>query len=130
MGLTLAMSGTGAISTTGACIGGLVGMGLMLPGYRFGGTGAGDVKLMGALGTLLGPAGTVIAFLTSAIAGGVLAVWHAWMRRRLGATLAPTGRRAAAPRTSRTESDMDAPATRFAYAPALAAGAIAAVLWQ
>jgi prepilin peptidase CpaA len=130
IGLSLAMSGAGATGMTGACMGGLVGLTLMLPGYRFGGTGAGDVKLMGALGTLLGPAATVIAFLASAIAGGVLAVGHAWSRRRLGATVGRTARLVAAPRITSGEIDRDTAATRFAYGPALAAGAIAAVLWR
>jgi prepilin peptidase CpaA len=36
--------------------------------------GAGDVKLMGALGALLGPKGVFAAFLCSAIADGVYAL--------------------------------------------------------
>ena len=55
----------------------------MLPGRLFGATGGGDVKLMAALGTLLGPPQIVVAFVVGAIAGGVLAVGHAW--RRAGA---------------------------------------------
>lgn len=127
-GLVLAGLGVGTHGIAAALAGGLLGLALMLPGHLLGGTGAGDVKLMGALGTLLGPAGALIAFLASAIAGGVLAVGHAWHRRRLGTTLARTARLATAPVTAKTAIDRDAPRTRFAYGPALAAGALAAVL--
>jgi Flp pilus assembly protein protease CpaA len=85
---------------------------------------------MGALGTLLGPAATLTAFLASAIAGGVLAVGHAWRRRRLGTTIARTARLATAPSGTKVQIDLDAPATRFAYGPALAVGAVAAVMWR
>jgi len=129
-GLALAVTGAGSTGIVAALAGGALGLGLMLPGHLLGGTGAGDVKLMGALGTLLGPAATLTAFLASAIAGGVLAVGHAWRRRRLGATIARTARLATAPSGTKAQIDLDAPATRFAYGPALAVGAVAAVLWQ
>ena len=56
-----------------AAIGGVLGFVMMLPGHVLGGTGAGDVKLVAALGTLLGPAGVFMAVLYGAVAGGVLA---------------------------------------------------------
>jgi prepilin peptidase CpaA len=36
--------------------------------------GAGDVKLMGAVGVLLGPKGVFVAFLCTALIGGIYAV--------------------------------------------------------
>jgi prepilin peptidase CpaA len=51
-----------------------LGMALLLPFYAAGGMGAGDVKLMGAVGALLGPKGVFIAFIFSALAGGVYAL--------------------------------------------------------
>ena len=45
---------------------------LWLPIYALGGLGAGDVKLMAAIGACLGPAGAVWASLYAAIAGGAL----------------------------------------------------------
>jgi len=127
-GLLLAAGG-GMTALTAALIGGAAGLALMTPGYLLGGTGAGDVKLMAALGTLLGPAATVWAFLLTAIAGGALAVAHAVRRRRLGITMARAAKLAAAPVTTKVEIDADAPKTRFAYGPAVAVGAITAALW-
>ena len=88
-----------------AIIGGLIGLALMLPGYLFGATGGGDVKLLAAFGTLLGPRDTLTAFLAMALAGGVLAL----------IVIAHRGRAALVNRT-------------FAYAPAVAIGALAAAL--
>jgi prepilin peptidase CpaA len=106
-GVGLAATGAGRVSVASAIGGLVIGILLMLPGHIFGGTGAGDVKLLGALGTLLGPGDTVNAFLAMAIAGGVLAIAIAAYRWRVG-------------RADR----------RFAYAPAIAIGAcVAAVGW-
>ena len=52
----------------------MIGMALMMPGHLLGATGAGDVKLMGAIGAIVGPGMVVSAFLFTAVAGGVLAV--------------------------------------------------------
>ena len=81
-GLGLAAFGLTGHSIAGAACGAAVGFALMLPGHLLGGTGAGDVKLLAALGTWLGPGGVLMAFLYSAIAGGVLAAAHAASRRR------------------------------------------------
>ncbi len=45
---------------------------LILP-YLMGGMGAGDAKLMGAVGAILGAKGVFVAFLFTAIAGGIYA---------------------------------------------------------
>jgi len=51
-----------------------VGMACYLPFYLMGGTGAGDVKLMGAVGAFLGPKGVFYAFIYSTLVGGIYAV--------------------------------------------------------
>lgn len=127
-GFVLASQGWTGQTMVGAALGGALGFVLMLPGHLFGGTGAGDVKLLAALGTLLGPAGVVMAFLYGAIAGGLLALAHAWRRGRLGTTLDRTARLAAARPGVKQEIDRGAEASRFAYGPALAAGAVLAAL--
>jgi len=52
----------------------LLGIFLLIFFYLAGGMGAGDVKLMGAVGALLGPKGVFIAFLFTALAGGIYAI--------------------------------------------------------
>ncbi len=81
-----------------------VGIGVIALGifYFMGGTGAGDVKLMGVVGGFLGPKGAFVAFLFSSIVGGIyslmLMVLHGYLKQaavRYGAivkTLALTRR--------------------------------------
>ncbi len=53
-------------------IGGLfLGLALLIVFYLVGGMGAGDVKLMAAVGSLLGPQGVFHAFLGTALIGGI-----------------------------------------------------------
>jgi len=129
-GLGLAVFGLGGISVGAAVLGCVVGLVLMLPGHALGATGGGDVKLMAAVGSLLGPLVVVNAVLFTAVAGGVLAVTVAIQRRRLGTTLAGTGRMIAVPTDVKREVAAGTPASRFAYGPAIAAGSILAALWQ
>ena len=101
VGLALAASGFGRVDVASSLGGALAGLAFMLPGYLFGRTGAGDVKLLAAFGTLLGPSATLAAFVATAIAGGLLALAvTAWRLRR-----------------QHTLGDR-----YFAYAPAIAAG--------
>jgi prepilin peptidase CpaA len=128
VGLSMAATDTSNVSLTGALAGFVVGFMLMLPGHIVGATGAGDVKLMAALGTLLGPAGIVTAFLYTALAGGLLAVLVAMWRRRLGASV---GRLAALVRSGGDNvHDIEGTSVnnRFAYAPAIAVGTLAVAL--
>jgi prepilin peptidase CpaA len=129
-GLGLAALGWGSVSVGAAVVGCVVGLVLMLPGHLLGATGAGDVKLMAAVGSLLGPVLVVNAVLFTAIAGGVLAVTVAIQRRRLGLTLAGTGRMIAAPSDIKGEIASGVPAGRFAYGPAVAVGSLLAGLLQ
>ena len=64
---------TGGASGVGAGVGGwAIAMLLWLPIYALGGMGAGDVKLMAAVGMWIGPAGALHAALYAAIAGAIL----------------------------------------------------------
>jgi prepilin peptidase CpaA len=58
-----------------------VGIGLLLIPYLMGGMGAGDVKLMGAVGSFLGAKATFEAFLLVALLGGIYSVALILIRR-------------------------------------------------
>jgi prepilin peptidase CpaA len=100
----------------------------MLPGHMIGATGAGDVKLMAAVGAVIGVHVIVKAFLFTALVGGVLAIAVALRRRRLGATLSGTTRLIASPAGARQEIQGATKASRFAYGPAIALGSLMAAL--
>jgi prepilin peptidase CpaA len=51
----------------------MLGILLLIIPYLMGGMGAGDAKLMGAVGALLGPKGIFVAFLLTALIGGFYA---------------------------------------------------------
>jgi prepilin peptidase CpaA len=126
LGITMAMTHLDGVGVAGAFEGLLVGLLLMLPGHVIGRTGAGDVKLLAALGTLLGPRSIVMAFLYTAIAGGGIAVVVAMRRRRLRETLEGTATLVCT--GGANAGDLEKPSTnnRFAYAPAIAVGTVIA----
>jgi prepilin peptidase CpaA len=127
-GLTLAAFGVSGVTLARAFLGMLLGLALMLPGHVIGATGAGDVKLFAASGTLLGPSAVIAAFIFTLVAGGLLAIAAALYRRRLAATLE---RALVLVRTAGANAaDIEGHSinNRFAYAPAIALGTIAAAL--
>ena len=127
-GVLLAAYGVSGISVGTSFAGLLVGFALMLPGYLIGGTGAGDVKLFAALGTLLGPAPIALAFLYTLLAGGALALLVAVRRRRLRRTLDGTARLIASAPAAAAAIESPLENNRFAYAPAIAVGTMLAAL--
>ena len=128
-GLALSMIGFNSVTVTSALAGLAFGFLMMLPGHVFGATGAGDVKLFAAAGTLLGSGRIVTAFLFVAIAGGVLAVAIAFRRGRLGRTMGMTARLLGRPNELKTAIESPAEHNRFSYGPAIAIGCVAAMLW-
>jgi prepilin peptidase CpaA len=128
VGVGLSASGVTGHSVLAAVVGLMFALVLMLPGHLFGATGAGDVKLFAALGTLLGPASILKAFLYTAIAGGLLAAAIAMRRRRLAATV--QGVAALVTTGGGNAAELEAPErpNRFAYAPAIAVGTLLAAL--
>ena len=128
IGVGLSAAGVSGVPLWASMLGFVIGLALMMPGHVLGATGAGDVKLMAAVGAIVGPAMVVTAFLFTAIAGGVLAVLVAVRRRRLSATLAGTGRLVAGSSDTRELLRTAPKASRFAYGPAIAVGSILAAL--
>lgn len=74
LGLLLHTLGNGWAGLVFSGAGLLVGVGVMLIPFLYGQMGAGDVKLMGALGSLLGGYEILNVFLYTTIAGGFLAL--------------------------------------------------------
>jgi prepilin peptidase CpaA len=70
-----------------ALVGGLIGGGAFLVFFLLHAMGAGDVKLIAAIGCLVGPASAIKIVLASAIAGGIFAVIYALWQGRLRAVL-------------------------------------------
>ena len=126
-GLMLAAAGRGPLSMTQALMGFLVGLALMLPGHVIGATGAGDVKLFAALGSFLGPKGIAVAFMYTALAGGALAVLVALQRSLLRVTFERVSTLLRTGGANVAEIERSA-VNRFAYAPAIALGSLAAAL--
>jgi len=128
LGVVLAAGAWGRVSIPGALLGFVVGLLLMLPGHLIGATGAGDVKLFAAFGTLVGPQTIVVAFLYTAIAGGLLAVVIAHRRRRLLDTVERTATLVRTKGANVGDIEHKSVDNRFAYAPAIAAGTLIAAL--
>ncbi|MGQ0592868.1 MAG: A24 family peptidase [Gammaproteobacteria bacterium] len=110
------------------------GLALFVPFYIRGAMGAGDVKLMAAVGAFLGPSATLVAAALTLIVGGVMAVaillrhrGFGQLARRYLATLnflVVTGTlNHAGPRGG------EAAARRFPYALAIGLGTLWAILW-
>jgi prepilin peptidase CpaA len=112
-----------------------VGLALFLPMFLLGGMGAGDVKLLGAVGAWLGPMGALWTGFMSVMAGGLLALVVAVKTRYLRRALQNLWGlllfwRAAGiqPLPSLTLESSKGP--RVAYGLAIAAGTLATVLWK
>lgn len=80
-GLALGFISNGWKGLLMAELGLITGLGLLLLPYIYGGMGAGDVKLMAAVGALVSFPDIILVFLYTAIFGGVLAMFAALRRR-------------------------------------------------
>jgi prepilin peptidase CpaA len=117
-----------ASSLTGWCVATLI----WLPVYALGGMGAGDVKLIAAIGAWLGPVDILHAALYAALAGAAMAVALAVIRRRTRQTysnvrLLLTHWRVAGftPHSEITLENTNSP--RLAYAVPILAGTVVAI---
>ncbi len=95
------------LSAVGACVGGLL---LLVPVLR-GRIGGGDLKFQTAIGALMGPLFAAVAFVIASALGAVIGLGYAaWLI------------------SVRRKSLKDALAGKFAYGPALAGGAVGALV--
>ncbi|MCU1383292.1 MAG: hypothetical protein JWL71_1989 [Acidobacteria bacterium] len=128
IGIVLAVTGLSGVSVGAAAAGLGVGLALMLPGFLFGATGAGDVKLFAAMGALVGPSHILRGFFFTVVAGGVLAIAVAAKRGRLRQTLDRTAVLVATGGLNAAAIEAPVENNRFAYAPAIAIGVTLATL--
>ncbi|MFW3613993.1 A24 family peptidase [Billgrantia antri] len=138
VGILLQGWAAGAGGVLAAIYGLLVGLAILMPGYLMGFTGAGDVKLMAAIGTFLGPLGVLQAGLASIAVGGIIALLFAisalfnrtamspWSRYGLMLkTLAITGKPIyIAPKEGEVMG------RKFPFAVSIAIGTTGWMLWQ
>ena len=143
--ITLVATATGVLSHL--YLGGLQGAGLslggfglglifLLPFYLLGGMGAGDVKMMGAIGAFVGPYATLLAVGVALIFGalgglGLLLISVLSSRRSPASDTAGNvldGSVTAADGVFHTSAFRQTLKTRFPYALAIAAGGIAALI--
>ena len=112
----------------------VLGIAIFLPLYLVGGVAAGDVKLLGVVGSFLGPSGAVIAGLATMMVGAVFGIAViAW--RIIRPELEFRAMQTPGPPDGSTHVSADLTLSRsqerftyIAYAPAIAAGTVAA-LW-
>jgi prepilin peptidase CpaA len=135
-GFSLALWSGGLSALSTSLLGFLTGLLLFIPGFLLRMTGGGDVKLMAALGSLLGPSLTLYAFVLYAVTGMVWALvysLYAWATK--GASL-PFSRHWGMLRTFLHTGQVayvapksgEAIGHRVPMAPVIAFGAIAAPL--
>jgi prepilin peptidase CpaA len=115
-----------------SALGALLAFGVFVSLYCLRAMGAGDVKLMAAIGALTGPAGWLLVFLATALAGGLLAVGTMIRNGRVQQTLWNTFFiinelvRLRAPFVRRRDLDVkSAHALNVPYGLAIAAGTLA-----
>lgn len=129
-GVALAISGISDVTVMSSLAGLAFGLLIMLPGHIIGATGAGDVKLFAAAGTLLGSERVLAAFLSMAIAGGVLALIVACRRGRLARTARHMAGLIGRPAAMKAEIEAPVEHNRFPYGPAIAVGCVIAMVWR
>jgi prepilin peptidase CpaA len=116
----------GLLTALGACL--LVG-GIVMVFYAVRAMGAGDLKLLAALGSIVGPHYAINILLATGIAGGGLALMYAVYHGRLRTTLTNVGSvfrfHAWAGLQAHPELNLDNPAAiRLPYGLAIAAGTL------
>ncbi|MHB0869175.1 MAG: A24 family peptidase [Chloroflexota bacterium] len=111
----------------------LLGAGLLFAFFALGAMGAGDVKLLAAVGAIEGPAFVFNAFILTGIAGGVVAILVVLKRRRVGylaASIATQFQSLIYTGGILRPKDGKSSPLRFPYGLAIAAGSVAALFWR
>jgi len=134
LGIALHTGVSGISGFATGLVGAAVGIGIFLPFYLHRGMGAGDVKLMGAVGAFLGPHNALLATGLSLLAGGLLGIIILVLRGGLKALAVRyfatfkcfllTGKISHQP-----PETGEVAATKFPYAAAIGIGTVVALWW-
>jgi prepilin peptidase CpaA len=111
-----------------------LGLALLIVFYLAGGMGAGDVKLMGAVGALLGPKDVFTVFFFSAIVGGIYAIILLLVHFRVKETAMRLGGMLSGLRFgtgfAASSSEPNGKTVALNYGVAIATGVFLSVLWN
>jgi prepilin peptidase CpaA len=137
LGLLVFLEAEGVLGLVPWLAGLVLGLAIMLPGYVLRSTGAGDVKLMGGVGALLGPQGVLLAFVLSIFVGAVIGIGHALVAWWTKGAISPFKRYGRMLRhaitTGRPSYEPPGPnevmGQRFAFAVPIAIGSTVAAVW-
>jgi prepilin peptidase CpaA len=113
--------------------GAVIGVGVLLGPFALGGIGGGDVKMMGAVGALLGPLSVLHALAVGLMLGGIVMILHlvglGRLREKLASTASMlTGAWSAKSLVPLRLSDEDAAAVTLPYSVPLGLGTVAVLL--
>lgn len=129
LGLGLMLLSSGFEGLARAAGGALVGGAILVPFYLLRGMSAGDVKLMGAAGSFLGPSGAALAAALSLVAGCLLAIaLLGWQAMASATRLQTSPERDLTGGAALVAQVTAARKQRFPYAGAIGAGVVA-TLW-
>jgi len=123
------------ISGLGVSLGGLLAAAaVLLPAFAAGGIGAGDVKMMGAIGALLGPQLALAGLGLGMIFGGLIMLVHLARRGRLQEKLGSTWAMVASAALARSVEPLRAPAAdanavALPYSVPLGLGTVAVLIF-
>jgi prepilin peptidase CpaA len=128
----LLSSPVGPVGVRMAFFGGLVGLGLLLPLYLLRAFGAGDIKLMAALGSFFGPTEIINLALSILVTGGVFAMLRLiWIDKTQLALAHIAGLVSSV--TNSNAQRLDPPTQsieRMPFVPAMAVGVLAYSVWR
>ena len=138
LGILLQMIAADPGGVLAAITGLLVGLAILLPGYLMGFTGAGDAKLMAAVGTFLGPWGVFQAALASIAVGGIIALGFALSSLVSRQSISPWGRYGLMLKTLAVTGkplyiapeEGEVMGRKFPFAVSIAIGTTAWMIWQ
>lgn len=129
-GLVLNLGLNGMLGARASLLGLALGFVVLLPPFLLRGGGAGDVKLMAAVGALAGPLNTFSIFILTALFGGLLALGLLLWKGGLGRALRNTGfivgqlAQGRAPHEQRPDLTLAGPGPKLPYAVPIAMGTL------